>query len=61
MPNRPSTIVCIRVQWNHSDLSGCAPRVRFWLGGYWDTGVGELSKAEEPIDTLWTVEVVGAD
>ena len=22
---RSSTIVCIRVQWNHSDLSGCAP------------------------------------
>ena len=22
-PNRPSTIVCIRVQWNHPDLSGC--------------------------------------
>ena len=20
-------IVCIGVQWNHSDLSGCAPRV----------------------------------
>jgi hypothetical protein len=22
-----SSIVCIRVQWNHSALSGCAPRV----------------------------------
>ena len=26
-PNRSSNIVCIRVQWNHSDLSGRAPRV----------------------------------
>ena len=25
--NRSYTIVCIGVQWNHSDLSGCAPRV----------------------------------
>ena len=24
-------------------------------------GVGELSKSEEPIDTHWTVTVVGAD
>ena len=29
-----SSIVCIRVQWNHSALSGCAPRVGCWLGGY---------------------------
>ena len=34
IPNRSSTIVCIGVQWNHSDLSGCAPRVGCWLGGY---------------------------
>ena len=27
IPNRSSTIVCIGVQWNHSDLSGCAPKV----------------------------------
>ena len=27
VPNRSFRIVCIRVQWNHSDLSGCAPRV----------------------------------
>jgi hypothetical protein len=33
IPNRPLRIVCIRVQWNHSDLSGCAPRVGCWLSG----------------------------
>ena len=25
VPNHPSTIVCIGVQWNHPNLSGCAP------------------------------------
>ena len=34
LTNRSSTIVCIRVQWNHSDLSGVPPRVGCWLGGY---------------------------
>jgi AhpD family alkylhydroperoxidase len=33
-PDLSYTIVCIRVQWNHSDLSGYAPRVGCWLGGY---------------------------
>ena len=27
MLNLTPNIVCIRVQWNHPDLSGCAPRV----------------------------------
>ena len=26
VPNRSFRIVCIRVRWNHSNLSGCAPR-----------------------------------
>ena len=26
------------MRWNHSDLSGCAPRVGCWLGGYLETG-----------------------
>jgi len=43
LANRSSRIVCIRVQWNHSDLSGCAPRVGCWLGGYLETGVGVIS------------------
>ena len=34
IPNRSSTIVCIRVQWNHSDLSGCAPRVGSGYDGF---------------------------
>ena len=29
-----STTIYIRLRWNHSDLSGCAPRVGCWLGGY---------------------------
>ena len=29
--NRPPTIVCIRVQWNHSDLSGCTPGGGVWI------------------------------
>ena len=41
LPNSPSTIVCIRVQWNHPDLSGCAPRVGCWLGGCRKQGVGD--------------------
>jgi hypothetical protein len=45
-PNRPSTIVCIREQWNHSDLSGSAPRVGRWLGGAWKKGYIELSRTE---------------
>jgi hypothetical protein len=44
----------MRVQWNHSDLSG-------W-GGEWavtrEMGVGQLSKVEEPVDRHWTVNVV---
>jgi hypothetical protein len=55
VPNSSSTIVCIWVQWNHSDLTGCAPRARCWLGGV------QLSRAEETDDRHWTVTVVGAD
>jgi hypothetical protein len=58
---RPSTIVCIQVQWNHSDLSGCAPRVGCWLGGSRKCGGGCSYRAEEPVDRHWTVTVVGAD
>ena len=57
-PLEPSqSIECIRVQWNHSDLSGC--------GSGWAVarkqGYIKLSEAEEPVDTHWTVTVVGAD
>jgi hypothetical protein len=45
--NRSSRIVCMRVQWSHSDLSGCAPGVGCWLGGCWEiVGGVQLSKAE---------------
>ena len=47
-------IVFIRTQWNHPVLSGCAPRVR------WGAGWAGLSKAEEPVDTHWMVNVVDA-
>jgi len=30
-----------------------------WLGGYWETGYIELSRAEEPVDRHCTVTVVG--
>ena len=33
-----STIVCLGVQWNQSDLPGCTPRVGRWLGGCWGNG-----------------------
>ena len=46
------------MQWNHSDLSGCAPRVG--LAGRLLGKGGAVSKAEEPVDTHWTVAVVGA-
>jgi hypothetical protein len=57
IPNRSSTIVCIRVQWNHPDLSGCGAgwavtRKQGWV---------QLSRTEEPVDTHWTVTVLGAD
>ena len=40
MITHSSRIICIRVQWNNADLSGCAPRVGCWLGGYLETGGG---------------------
>ena len=40
LPDWLHRIVCIGVQWNHPDLSGCAPRVGCWMGGYWEIGVG---------------------
>ena len=60
IPNSSSTIVCIPVQWNHSDLSGCAPRVGVGWVAAGKQGV-QLSKVEEPVDTHWTVTAVGAD
>ena len=50
------------MQWNHPDLSGRTP-----LGGVLagrllgNRGWVQLSMAEGPIDTHWTVTVVGAD
>ena len=47
------------MQWNHSDLSRCAPKA----GACWAVTRkkewAELSKAEEPVDRHWTVTVVG--
>jgi len=40
IPNSPSTIVCIRVQWNHPDLSGYAPRVGSVYGYFEVLGAG---------------------
>jgi hypothetical protein len=39
-PNRPSTIVCIRMQWNHPDLTGCASGVGFGWAVTREQGVG---------------------
>jgi hypothetical protein len=38
--NHSSTIVCIGAQWNHSDLSGCTPRVGAGYGHFGALGVG---------------------
>ena len=35
IPYRSSTVVCIRVQWNHPALSGCAPGGRGWIWSFW--------------------------
>ena len=60
--NRLSRIVCIQVQWNHSDLSGCAPRGGVLAGRLLgNRGWVQLSKAEEPEVRHWTETVVGAD
>ena len=57
-PNHYHTIVCIRVQWNHSDLLGCTPRVGRWAVGRKYGRGGALFRAEEPEDRHWTVTVV---
>jgi hypothetical protein len=61
-PNRPYTIVCIGVQWNHPDLAGCTPYGGVLAGRLLGKqGWAELSKAEEPEGRDRTVTVVGAD
>ena len=58
-PNSPTRIVCIRVQWNHADLSGCTPRGGVLAGRLLgNVGWVQLSEAEEPVDTHLTVNVV---
>ena len=45
-------------------LSGAIKAVQFYLktqAGWPEKSYIKLSKAEEPIDTQWTVTVVGAD
>ena len=44
--NRSSVLVCIGGRWNHSDLSGCAPRVVLAGRALGERGHIELSKAE---------------
>ena len=44
--SRSSRIVCIQVQWNHSDLSGCAPRGGVLAGRCVEKGYIELSRTE---------------
>ena len=43
MPNRSPRIVCIRVQWNHSELAGRAPRVGSDCGRFEVLGGGSES------------------
>ena len=53
-------IDCIRVQWNHFDLSWYVPKGGVLTGRLLgNRGWSELSSAEEPEDRHWTVEVVG--
>ena len=57
IPNSPFRIVCIRVQWNHSDLSGRAgwAVTREWGGcernGYW-VDLGGAKYADQTV-TGW--------
>ena len=60
IPNRSFTIVCIRVQWNHPDLSGCTPRVGccYWAvtkkqGQPYLTLPGVLSGLRYGDDSCW--------
>ena len=58
IPISPFTLVCIRVQWNHPDLSGVCPGCEVPAGRLLrNRGCVQLSEAEEPINTLKRAEV----